>query len=108
LRGSDFAPFQDTYGWIAHRRGEYQEALEHLEPAAAALADEPLVQFHLGMTYAALERTEEALVQLRRAVELAGPDDARPQFDTARAEISRLEAALQAMPEDADAESTGQ
>ena len=52
LRGADFGPFQDTYGWIAYRRGEYQDALDHLEPAAAALADDPLVQFHLGMTYA--------------------------------------------------------
>jgi tetratricopeptide (TPR) repeat protein len=91
LRGSDFAPFQDTYGWIAYRQGDYEEALEHLEPAAAALAEDPLVQFHLGMTYAALERNEEALTQLRRAVELAGPEDERTQFDTARGEIARLE-----------------
>lgn len=108
LRGLDFAPFQDTYGWIAYRRGEYQEALEHLEPAAAALTDDPLVQFHLGMTYAALERTEEALAQLRRAVEIAGPEDARAQFDTARAEIARLETLLQAEPEDTETEDSGQ
>jgi tetratricopeptide (TPR) repeat protein len=38
LRGTDVAPFQDTYGWIAYRKGEYQEALEHLEPAAAVLS----------------------------------------------------------------------
>jgi tetratricopeptide (TPR) repeat protein len=95
LRGSDFAPFQDTYGWIAYRRGDYQEALEHLEPAASALADDPLVQFHLGMTYAALERNEEALSLLRSAVELAGPEDTRAQFDTAREEIARLEALIE-------------
>jgi tetratricopeptide (TPR) repeat protein len=92
LRGSDFAPFQDTYGWIAYRRGAYEEALEHLEPAAAVLSDEPLVQFHLGMTYAALGREDDALVRLRRALELAGPEDDRPQFETARNEIARLEA----------------
>lgn len=96
LRGSDFAPFQDTYGWIAYRRGDYEEALEHLEPAAAALSEDPLVQFHLGMTYAALGRDEEALTQLRQAVDLAGPDDERSQFDTARAEIEQLEGAGQA------------
>jgi hypothetical protein len=43
------------------------------------------------MTYAALGREEEALEQLRRAVEIAGPEDERSQFDTARAEIERLE-----------------
>jgi tetratricopeptide (TPR) repeat protein len=106
LRGSDFAPFQDTYGWIAYRQGEYQEALEHLEPAAEALAEDPLVQFHLGMTYSALGREEEALAQLRRALELAGPEDARPQFETARAEIARLEAGPE--PEAAAAEGDSQ
>jgi hypothetical protein len=33
-----------------------------------------------------------ALDQLRRAVDLAGPDDSRPQFEIARAEIESLEA----------------
>jgi tetratricopeptide (TPR) repeat protein len=73
LRDSDVAPFRDTYGWIAYRRGEYDDALAHLEPAAAALPEDPLVQFHLGMTYLALERADQALEQLRRAVDLAGP-----------------------------------
>jgi tetratricopeptide (TPR) repeat protein len=73
LRGTDVAPFQDTYGWIAYRKGEYQEALEHLEPAAAVLGDDPLVQYHLGMTYLALGQQDAALDQLRRAVDLAGP-----------------------------------
>jgi tetratricopeptide (TPR) repeat protein len=92
LRGTDVAPFQDTYGWIAYRKGEYQEALEHLEPAAAVLGDDPLVQYHLGMTYLALGQQDAALDQLRRAVDLAGPDDSRPQFEMARAEIESLEA----------------
>ena len=57
LRGSELAAFQDTYGWIAYRRGEYDEALEHLEPAAASLAQDPLVQYHLGKALAAAENT---------------------------------------------------
>ncbi|MEJ6396247.1 tetratricopeptide repeat protein [Gymnodinialimonas sp. 2305UL16-5] len=92
LRDSDFAPFQDTYGWIAYRRGDYAEALAHLEPAAAELTDDPLVQFHLAMTYVALDRPEDALERFRVALDLAGPDDDRAQFDTARSEITRLEA----------------
>jgi cellulose synthase operon protein C len=36
LRGAERPEFQDTYGWIALRRGEVEEALAHLEPAAAA------------------------------------------------------------------------
>ncbi len=92
LRGSDFAPFQDTYGWIAYRRGDYEEALEHLEPAAEALADNPLAQYHLGMTYIAVGRTDDALVSLTRAIELADPEDPREQFRIAAEEIARIEA----------------
>jgi tetratricopeptide (TPR) repeat protein len=93
LRGTEVAPFADTYGWIAYRRGEYDVALEHLERAAAGLPDNALVQYHLGMTYLALQRSGEALTHLQHAVDLAGPDDARPQFAAAREQISALRAA---------------
>ena len=66
----------------------------HLEPAAEGLPTDPLVQYHLGMTYAALGRSEEAIVQLQQAVDLAGPEDARMQFEAARSEIARLQAAV--------------
>jgi len=93
LRGSEVAPFQDTYGWIAYRRGDYEEALAHLEPAAAALTNDPLVQYHLAMTYVALERLPEALARFRAAVAIAGPEDTRAAIELARAEVARLEAA---------------
>jgi cellulose synthase operon protein C len=92
LRGLERPEFQDTYGWIALRRGELDEALAHLEPAAAALTRDPLVQFHLGMAYARADRNDEALQQLQRALDLAGPADTRPQFQQAREEIARLQA----------------
>jgi tetratricopeptide (TPR) repeat protein len=94
LRGATVAPFQDTYGWIAYRRGQLDEALTHLEPAAAALAQDAVVQYHLGMVYAGLERPEDALRQLRKALDVAGPADTRPQIANARAEITRLEALI--------------
>lgn len=94
LRGNDFPPFQDTYGWLAYQRGEYEEAVEYLEPAARGLPDDPLVQYHLGRAYLALGRQQEALEQLRRAVTLAGPEDPRAQFAAAREEITQLEATL--------------
>ena len=105
MRGTDLAPFQDTYGWIAHRKGNFDEALDYLEPAAAGLPSDPLVQFHLGMTYVELDRDEDALVQFRRALEIAGPDDAREQFDTARAQVDRIEAAM-AAPDETDVDET--
>jgi tetratricopeptide (TPR) repeat protein len=95
LRSTELAPFQDTYGWIAYRRGDLDEALEYLEPAARGLPADPIVQFHLGMTYVGLERDTDALVVLQRALEIAGPEDTREQFETARAEVARIEAAPQ-------------
>ena len=82
--------FQDTYGWIAYRRGDLTEALANLEPAAAGLPNDPLVQFHLGMTYAALKRPEDAAAGAApRAGKLAG-DSPLPQFQTARDTLTTL------------------
>ena len=92
LKGSDVPAFQDTYGWIAHRNGNHDEALTYLEPAAAGLPNDALTQFHLGMTYLALGRTEDARRQLTRALELAG-NSPLPQFETARQELAKLPAA---------------
>lgn len=92
LRGASNPAFQDTYGWLAFQRGNFDEALDHLEPAAEGLPGDPLVQFHLGMTYLAVNRPEQAAAQFKTALELAGPDDDRAQFDVAREELKRLEA----------------
>jgi len=89
LRGLDVPQFQDTYGWIAYRRGQYTEALSHLEPAAAELSDNALVLYHLGMTYAALDRSADAREMLERALELAG-ESRLPQFATARQTLAEL------------------
>ncbi|WP_168199327.1 tetratricopeptide repeat protein [Pseudorhodobacter turbinis] len=90
LRGTQNAAFQDTYGWIAYRRGNTQEALEYLEPAAAALSTDPLVQYHLGMTYATLGRAEDARAALTNALDRAG-DSTLPQFETARQTLIELD-----------------
>ena len=92
LRGSTIAPYQDTYGWIAYQRGNYAEALRELEPAAEGLNSDPVVQYHLGMTYLALGQKEDALLRFQKAIELAGSEDTRPDIVSAREEVSRLEA----------------
>jgi tetratricopeptide (TPR) repeat protein len=90
LSNSNVPAFQDTYGWIEYRRGNHEAALRYLEPAAEGLPDDPLVQFHLGMTYAALDRNEEAKAALRRALENAGENSTLPQMDTARETLESL------------------
>lgn len=89
LRGTDVPPFQDTYGWIEYRRGNHEEALTYLEPAAQGLPDDPFVQYHLAMTYIALERAEDARAALNRMLELE-TDAELPQFVSAREELAKL------------------
>ena len=93
LRGTDIPPFQDTYGWLLHRRGNSAEAIEYLEPAAEALASDAIVQFHLASAYEANERLEDALETYQRAIEVAGENDERAQIELARAAVERLTSA---------------
>lgn len=90
LRDTDVAPFQDTYGWILFRRGDFEEALRYLEPAARGLPGDPLVRFHLGKTYAALGRDGDARAEYEAVVSLASADDPREQIAEARAELERI------------------
>lgn len=94
FKDTDIPAVQDTYGWIAHRRGDSEEALPYLENAATALANDVLVQFHLAETLAALDRKEDALDQYRKVIEIAGPTDRRAQVDIARQKIVELEEAI--------------
>ncbi len=89
LRGSDVPAFQDTYGWIEYRRGNFDEALKYLEPAAEGMANDALTQYHLGKTYVALQRIPEARETLARALELAG-SSALPQFEDARKTLAEI------------------
>jgi tetratricopeptide (TPR) repeat protein len=92
LRSSDVPAFQDTYGWILTRRGDPEQALDFLEPAARGMPDAMLVQFHLGMTYAALERWDEARAALERAVAVAGPDGDAAHLAEARRQLDVIAA----------------
>jgi tetratricopeptide (TPR) repeat protein len=96
LRGVAVPQLQDTYGWIALRRGLVDEALDHLRPAALGLPDDPLVQYHLAVALDRAGQSAEAIAQYERALAVAGPADTRAQFDRARAELARLRAAAEA------------
>ena len=95
LRGTEVPPFQDTYGWILHRRGEAEEALTYLEPAARALSGDAIVQFHLASVYEALGQTDDALESFQRAIELAGENDTRPQIELAKEAVERITSGVQ-------------
>ena len=91
LRGIEVPAFQDTWGWIESRRGNPEAALAHLEPAARGLPEDPLVRYHLGMTYLALGRAAAARAELEAMLDLAGPDSPLPQVARARAALAGLE-----------------
>jgi tetratricopeptide (TPR) repeat protein len=94
LRDRDVPAFQDTYGWIAFRRGDLDSALSALEPAAKGLPNDPAVQYHLARTYAARDEPAKALAQFQKVVEAVG-EGPRPAFmDKTETEIERLESAV--------------
>lgn len=90
LRGSNVPAFQDTYGWIAYRRGDFAEALTALEPAAKAMSQDPMVQMHLGLTQAALKQTDAARATLTAALQLAGDAASQPQYAEAQTALTAL------------------
>lgn len=75
LKSTDLPQFKDTLGWVAYRRGNYQEALAYLKEAIEKLPDLNLVRYHLGMTHKALGQTEEAAAEFGKALELSKDDD---------------------------------
>lgn len=91
LRGSDVPPLQDTYGWIAYRMGNFDEAMPYLRGAAAGLPDDPRVQYHYGMVLLSVNRTTKALDQFLAARELIDPASPPDYLEDLNAKINQLE-----------------
>jgi len=94
LRNTQVPAFQDTYGWIAARLGNYDEALSYLESAAAALPNEPLAQFHLAETYAGLGRKAEAVATYQEVLDLQEEGSEPSYLARVTSEMQRLQAAI--------------
>lgn len=90
LRDTKVPAFQDTFGWIAHLRGDSEQAVTYLEQAAVGLPDDALVQYHYAQALLALERTDEAIAQLTKTLNVAGVIDTRPQIEQAREQLKEL------------------
>jgi Tfp pilus assembly protein PilF len=73
LNKSPVPSFQDTLGWLYFLRGDSRAATKLLEPAAKALPNRAVVQYHLGMVYSADGQGEKAREQFNRALSL-NPD----------------------------------
>lgn len=93
LKDTKVPAFQDTYGWIAHRLGNKEEALPYLEGAAAGLPGDPRVQYHYAVALAENGQDAKALEQFQRVKSMLDahtPTDFSADVDS---EIERLSAA---------------
>jgi cellulose synthase operon protein C len=93
LRASGVPAYQDTYGWIAYLNGNYGDALNELEKAAAGLPKDPMVQYHLAMAYKASGADADAAKRFAAALALVPDGDSRDFVISAKEELERLKAA---------------
>jgi cellulose synthase operon protein C len=70
LKGSAVPQFEDTLGWARYKAGNVQEAATILEAAAARSPDLAAVHYHLGMSYAAMSKPDQAKEQFKQALSL--------------------------------------
>src|SRR4029077_3309600 len=95
LLGQD-ASVGDTFGWVLYKRGDYQQALTILQESAGKAADNPEIQFHLGMTAYMMGQADLAKVALRKAASAANDF---PDKDESKRRLALLESGTGASPE---------
>lgn len=61
----------DTLGWVHYKRGSYSLAKTQFIQARKSLADNPTVNYHLGLAYMKLHDKGQAVHYLQQAVKLA-------------------------------------
>jgi tetratricopeptide (TPR) repeat protein len=79
----------DALAWALHVNGRHDEALARADEALALGGRPALFLFHRGMIAAALGRTDEAVRDLRSALEV-NPHFSVPHAETARTTLTRL------------------
>lgn len=90
LRGSNVGAYQDTYGWIAYQRGNYQEAATELSKAVDNLPEDPSVRYHLAMTLLSLGNKSAALSAFQKVVSMQPKDDTRAFFAESKTKAEAL------------------
>ena len=70
LKGSVVPQFEDTLGWAQYKKGDIKGAVAILEPIAVKLPDLAAVHYHLGMSYAADGKPDQAREQFQKALNL--------------------------------------
>lgn len=87
LKTATVPQFQDTYGWVLYKRGDFSTSVSVLEAAQAKLPKAASVHYHLGMSYAGTGQSDKAEAQLRTALELE--PDGTPMKQSIRAALKQ-------------------
>jgi tetratricopeptide (TPR) repeat protein len=70
LKNSSVPQYQDTFGWAQYKRGNTADAARILEGVASKLPNLAAVRYHLGMSYLAAGRSDQAAEQFKAALNL--------------------------------------
>jgi Flp pilus assembly protein TadD len=71
-RGMPTSPSSaDTLAWIYYQKGNYDSARDLLEDAIKTAPNNATIHYHLGMTYAKLSNSTDAISHLKKAAALA-------------------------------------
>lgn len=89
LKHSNVAHYKDTLGWASYRIGRVVEGATLIESAVRQIPDNPRFRYHLGMVYAAQNKTEQARNELEMALALSSEFDL-PSVEQIRDGLSKL------------------
>ncbi len=70
FKRSNVPQFKDTLGWSSYKVGKANEAAPLIEYATKQLPDMPVLRYHLGMSYLALNKKDAARKELEKALTL--------------------------------------
>jgi tetratricopeptide (TPR) repeat protein len=76
----------DSLGWVLFQMGQYEDAVVHLENAAALEAVDPIINDHLGDAFWAVGRQIEAQFQWNRALSFS--DETSEESDRIRRKLA--------------------
>lgn len=90
----DLAPLDskvnDSYGWILVQNQQYQQGLQHLRDSYSRDTQNATTMYHIGFTLAKLNRKQESLQELNKALTKAETSNLKELINTAIQDITSL------------------
>ena len=73
----------DTMGWVYHRAGRHEEAIQYLQEASRSRTETGMIAYHLGEALRAANRRQDAEDAFQKALTLPLPPDVEQKVRTA-------------------------